>query len=296
MPADTRQLILDTAIRLFEERGYAGTTMRAIATEAGVAPSNAYYWFASKDQLVQEFYRRIQVAHRERSAAALARRGPLTERLLAVERAGIEVMAPYHGFGSAFVGTAIVPGPTVSPFSEESAGRPRAVDGDLSATSVEGSSPSVPAKLAPVLPDLLWLAHLSVTLYWVIDTSPGQRAHATAGRALGGDAWQRHRAGPPAGRDRAGPAGRIGARRGRTRAGVLVNSRTAVRRLRASFTELPIVVFGHARRIRAGSEPSVASWACSWGSGSTQGPPGSRCSRWVSPPGWSGACSASSSG
>ena len=173
MPADTRQLILDTAIRLFEERGYAGTTMRAIATEAGVAPSNAYYWFASKDQLVQEFYRRIQVAHRERSATALAHGGSLTERLLAVERAGIEVMAPYHGFGSAFVGTAIVPGATVSPFSEESSGA-RELSMAIYRDVVEGASPSVPAKLAPVLPDLLWLAHLSVTLYWVIDTSPGQ--------------------------------------------------------------------------------------------------------------------------
>ncbi len=173
MPADTRQHILDTAIRLFEERGYAGTTMRAIATEAGVSPSNAYYWFASKDQLVQEFYRRIQVAHRERSAEVLAGGGSLTERLLAVERAGIEVMAPYHGFGSAFVGTAIVPGATVSPFSEESSGA-RELSMAIYRDVVEGASPSVPAKLAPVLPDLLWLAHLSVTLYWVIDTSPAQ--------------------------------------------------------------------------------------------------------------------------
>jgi AcrR family transcriptional regulator len=173
MPTDTRQLILDTAIRLFEERGYAGTTMRAIATEAGVAPSNAYYWFASKDQLVQEFYRRIQVAHRERSAAVLAGGGSLTERLLAVERAGIEVMSPYHGFGSAFVGTAIVPGAAVSPFSEESAGA-RELSMAIFRDVVEGASPAVPAKLAPVLPDLLWLAHLSVVLFWVIDTSPGQ--------------------------------------------------------------------------------------------------------------------------
>ena len=174
MAADTRQLILDTAIRLFEERGYAGTTMRAIATEAGVAPSNAYYWFASKDQLVQEFYRRIQVAHRERSAEVLAGAGTLTERLLAVERAGLEVMAPYHGFGSAFVGTAIVPGATVSPFSEESAGA-RELSMELYRDVVAGASPSVPPRLAPVLPDLLWLAHLSVILYWVIDTSPGQQ-------------------------------------------------------------------------------------------------------------------------
>ena len=65
MPAakgDTRQLIIDTALRLFEERGYAATTMRAIATEAGLAPSNAYYWFRSKDDLVQAFYLAIQAA------------------------------------------------------------------------------------------------------------------------------------------------------------------------------------------------------------------------------------------
>ncbi len=173
MTQDTRQLILDTAIRLFEEKGYAGTTMRAIATEAGVSPSNAYYWFASKDQLVQEFYRRIQVAHRERSTDVLAGGGTLSERLLAVERAGIEVMAPYHGFGAAFVGTAIVPGAAVSPFSDESAGA-RELSMEIYRDVVGGASPPVPARLAPVLPDLLWLAHLSVTLHWVIDTSPDQ--------------------------------------------------------------------------------------------------------------------------
>ena len=32
----------------------------------------------------------------------------------------------------------------------------------------------MPAKLTAVLADLLWLAHLSVTLFWVIDTSRGQ--------------------------------------------------------------------------------------------------------------------------
>lgn len=173
MSTDTRQLILDTAIRLFEEKGYAGTTMRAIATEAGVSPSNAYYWFASKDQLVQEFYRRIQVAHREQCADVLAGGGTLSERLLAVERAGIEVMASYHGFGAAFVGTAIVPGAAVSPFSEESAGA-RELSMKIYRDVVAGASPAVPTKLAPVLPDLLWLAHLSVTLHWVIDTSPDQ--------------------------------------------------------------------------------------------------------------------------
>ena len=45
----TRALILETAMRLFQERGYDKTTMRAIAQEAGVSVGNAYYYFASKE-------------------------------------------------------------------------------------------------------------------------------------------------------------------------------------------------------------------------------------------------------
>ena len=57
----TRQLILETALRLFRERGYAETTMRAIAKEAGVAVGNAYYYFDSKEHLIQGFYDRNQI-------------------------------------------------------------------------------------------------------------------------------------------------------------------------------------------------------------------------------------------
>ncbi|OKI24386.1 hypothetical protein A6A07_05860 [Streptomyces sp. CB03911] len=49
----TRALILETAMRLFKERGYDKTTMRAIAAEAGVSVGNAYYYFASKELQVR---------------------------------------------------------------------------------------------------------------------------------------------------------------------------------------------------------------------------------------------------
>lgn len=185
MSADTRQLILDTAIRLFEEKGYAGTTMRAIATEAGLSPSNAYYWFASKDQLVQEFYRRIQVAHRERCEGVLAEGGSLVHRLLAVERAYLEVVAPFHGFGSAFLSTAIVPGAAASPFSEESS-EARELSMSIYRDVVAGASPAVPGRVAAVLPDLLWVGHLGLTLFWAVDTSASQqRTHTLVERSVG---------------------------------------------------------------------------------------------------------------
>ena len=67
MSDDTKALVRATALRLFRERGYAATTMRAIAQEAGVATGNAYYHFASKDHLVQELY--LDVTREQATAA-----------------------------------------------------------------------------------------------------------------------------------------------------------------------------------------------------------------------------------
>lgn len=170
---DTRQLILDTALRLFEERGYAATTMRAIAAEANVTPSNAYYWFASKDELVQAFYLRIQTEHAERAAVALARGGPLVDRLRAVEHAFLDVITDYHGFGAAFVSIAISPDSPSHPLSETSAPA-REQSLSIYREVVAGAAPKVPEKVRDMLPELLWLCHLGVTLFWVTDRSPGQ--------------------------------------------------------------------------------------------------------------------------
>jgi AcrR family transcriptional regulator len=117
----TRQLVVDTALRLFREQGYDRTTMRAVATEAGLSPGNAYYYFPSKQHLVQHFYAEIQAEHRRRSAAVLAGSTSLHRRLAGVLHAGFDAMTPYHGFAGSFIKVAIEPGAPVSPFSTESA-------------------------------------------------------------------------------------------------------------------------------------------------------------------------------
>lgn len=45
------QAILDAAVRLFSEHGFAGVSMRSVASEAGVSKSNIYHHFASKEAL-----------------------------------------------------------------------------------------------------------------------------------------------------------------------------------------------------------------------------------------------------
>jgi len=50
--AQTRERILDAAARLFEERGYEGAAVTAIAAEAGVSPETVYARFDNKRTLL----------------------------------------------------------------------------------------------------------------------------------------------------------------------------------------------------------------------------------------------------
>src|SRR5262245_31313756 len=55
----TKALILETALEMFRENGYDNTTMRGVAQKAGVSLGNAYYYFGSKEYLIQAFYQRL---------------------------------------------------------------------------------------------------------------------------------------------------------------------------------------------------------------------------------------------
>jgi len=170
----TRQLILETALRLFRERGYSETTMRAIAKEAGVAVGNAYYYFDSKEHLIQGFYDQNQMAHRAAAEAVLATERDFAARLRGALHAGIDVNAPYHSFAATFFKTAAEPSSPLSPFSRESSpAREAAVA--IFREVVDGSSAKLDPELRKELPELLWLGWMGLVLFWVYDKSPDQR-------------------------------------------------------------------------------------------------------------------------
>jgi AcrR family transcriptional regulator len=50
-PASSSDDVLDAARRLFAERGYRATTVRAIAAGAGVTPAMVHHFFGSKEQI-----------------------------------------------------------------------------------------------------------------------------------------------------------------------------------------------------------------------------------------------------
>jgi AcrR family transcriptional regulator len=168
--ARTRAAILETALRLFRERGYEETTMRAIAAAAGVSVGNAYYYFASKEHLIQAFYDQAYVQHEEAARPILAREKDLTLRMVAVMEAWLDLMDPYREFAGAFFKNAAEPTSPLSPFSAESAPARNASIG-LWRDVVEGSDTKVAKALRKELPELLWLYFMGIVLFWVHDPS-----------------------------------------------------------------------------------------------------------------------------
>src|SRR3954467_5482655 len=53
----TREVILDTARRMFEERGYDATSLRQIAEKVGTTKAAVYYHFPAKEQMLLELTR-----------------------------------------------------------------------------------------------------------------------------------------------------------------------------------------------------------------------------------------------
>lgn len=168
----TRARILDAALALFRKNGYERTTMRAVAEAAGVSLGNAYYYFASKEALIQAFYGRTHEEHLRACGPLLDREKDFRRRLEGVMQAKLDTIAPYHRFAGVLFRSAADPQSPLNPFSRESQPVRREAT-ELFAKVFRESNAKVPRRLAAELPELLWTYHMGIILYWIHDDSPG---------------------------------------------------------------------------------------------------------------------------
>ncbi|MFC5182713.1 TetR/AcrR family transcriptional regulator [Actinomadura harenae] len=66
----TRRRLVDTAVALFTEHGFAGTSTTAVVKAAGVTRGALYHHFADKEALFEAAYQGVQREVAERCAAA----------------------------------------------------------------------------------------------------------------------------------------------------------------------------------------------------------------------------------
>ncbi len=73
----TRQLIVESARKLFSERGYTGATIEAIAQEAGVATETVYAAFGNKREILSTLID-VSIVGDDRPIPLMQREGPLS--------------------------------------------------------------------------------------------------------------------------------------------------------------------------------------------------------------------------
>jgi AcrR family transcriptional regulator len=80
--ADTRQRILDVALELFGEHGYAGTSIADITKRLGISKAALYYHFTAKDEILSALVAEPMDAFQTLASTASGR--PLPELLGAI--------------------------------------------------------------------------------------------------------------------------------------------------------------------------------------------------------------------
>lgn len=171
---ETRERILDSALKLFRDKGFDETTMRDIAAEAGVATGAAYYYFRSKEELVMAFYVRTAEEARELWPEVIGRGRDLKKRIRAIIDLKFEQFAKHRRLLVALVRIGIDPAHPLSPFGKETEPmRNESIDSFRMA--IDGSNTHVPKDLRADLPRLLWLYQMGLILFWMFDDSPRQQ-------------------------------------------------------------------------------------------------------------------------
>jgi AcrR family transcriptional regulator len=169
---ETRARILSHAIGRFREKGFDSTTMRDVGEAAGVAIGAAYYYFPSKEAIVQAYYDEVQGLHASRVAAALGERElNLEERLRVAFHAKFDVLAHDRKLLGALFRYSAEPEHPLSVFGPGSSPI-RQASMDVFAQAI--GREKLPADIREMLPAALWAVHMGILLYFIYDQSPEQ--------------------------------------------------------------------------------------------------------------------------
>jgi AcrR family transcriptional regulator len=169
----TRRAILDAALVLFRERGFDSTTMRDIAAAAGVALGAAYYYFPSKEALIQSYYDVVQREHDQRLDDALASGSlDLKQRLQFALQSKLDIVKDDRKLLGVVFRYA---GEPDHPLSCLGSGTDDTRRRSLELLDRAIGSERMPADLRQLLTLSLWALQMGVLVLFLYDRSPNQQ-------------------------------------------------------------------------------------------------------------------------
>jgi len=172
--AAARERLYAVAMRLIAERGYEATTLRDIAKEAAVSVGLLYRYFPSKQAIVIALYDELSTEYARQAAAIHP--GRWRDRFVFALKTSLHVLEP-HRVALRALTPVLVGDPDEGIFAATTAFSRLRVQ-RVFEDAITGSTDAPRPPLAESLGRLLYLIHLAVLLWWLLDKSPKRRATA----------------------------------------------------------------------------------------------------------------------
>lgn len=169
----TRQHILEIALKLFIEKGYEATTMRDIASTAECSLGLAYRYFARKEDLVMELYMRTAQAFAAEAECFPA--APLAVQFKQAMLTKLVLLTPYKEALGALFSASMSPQSGVAVLGESTADIRRTMRG-VYRLLLERATDAPRKQQIESLATILYGAHLAIILFWLYDHTPDYRA------------------------------------------------------------------------------------------------------------------------
>jgi AcrR family transcriptional regulator len=157
---------------MISERGYEATTLREIAKDAGVSVGLLYRYFPSKQAVIIALY--DELSQQFARQAAGMKPGRWRDRFLFALETSLRVLQPHRTTLRGLI-PILVGDPDDGVFAASTAFSRVRVQ-QVFEDAVTGSTDQPKAPLAAALGRLLYLVHLAVLLWWLLDKTPRQRA------------------------------------------------------------------------------------------------------------------------
>jgi AcrR family transcriptional regulator len=170
--AAAKQRLYDIAVKRMARHGYEMTTLRDVARDAGVSVGLLYRYFPSKRAVIFALYDELSADYVSATSAMPA--GKWRDRGLFALKSSLAVLAPHRTTLRGLI-PVMVGDPDEGVFGEHTAFSRVRVQGVFE-HAIVGASDAPPRPLAEAIGRLLYLLHLAVLLWWLLDKTVKQRA------------------------------------------------------------------------------------------------------------------------
>jgi AcrR family transcriptional regulator len=160
------------AVKRIAKRGYESTTLRDVAKEAGVSVGLLYRYFPSKRAVIIALYDELSADYARQALAMPA--GKWRDRFVFALRTSLSVLEPHRVALRGLV-PVLVGDPDEGVFARNAAFSRVRVQ-RVFEEAVVGATDAPTHTLAEAIGRLLYLVHLAVLLWWLLDKSSRQRA------------------------------------------------------------------------------------------------------------------------